>query len=69
MGSAALPTPDLTLDTSGTWCPFPIVETARAVKVLARGAVLLVVATDPGIASDMPLWCKIGPPRAPRHLP
>lgn len=53
-----LPSPDRTLDTSGTLCPRPIVETARAMKGLAEGAVLLVIATDPGIATDMPMWCK-----------
>jgi tRNA 2-thiouridine synthesizing protein A len=53
-----LPAPDRTLDTSGTFCPFPIVETARAVRALGEGAVLLVIATDPGIATDMPMWCK-----------
>ncbi len=58
MDCAQLPAPDRTLDTSGTFCPFPIVETAKAVRALADGAVLLVIATDPGIASDMPMWCK-----------
>jgi len=53
-----LPVPDRTIDTSGTLCPFPIVETARAVKGLPPGSVLCVVATDPGIALDMPMWCK-----------
>ena len=53
-----LPPPDRTLDTSGSFCPFPIVETAKAVRTLADGAVLLVIATDPGIATDMPMWCK-----------
>jgi len=53
-----LPSPDRTLDTSGRLCPYPIVETAKAVKGLHAGAVLLVIATDPGIASDMPMWCK-----------
>jgi TusA-related sulfurtransferase len=57
-----LPAPDRTLDTSGTLCPYPIVETARAMKGLEEGAVLLVIATDPGIATDMPMWC-----RATRH--
>jgi len=57
-----LPVPDHTLDTSGRLCPYPIVETAKAVKGLDAGAVLLVIATDPGIASDMPMWC-----RATRH--
>ncbi len=54
----ALPVPDRILDTSGTLCPRPIVETAKAVKAMAEGAVLLVVATDPGVATDMPMWCK-----------
>lgn len=54
----SLPAPARTIDTSGRLCPFPIVETARAVKTLEAGAVLCVIATDPGIASDMPLWCK-----------
>lgn len=53
-----LPEPELVLDASGLLCPIPIVRTAAAVKGLADGAVLLVIATDPGIASDMPLWCK-----------
>ncbi len=25
---------------------------------MAEGAVLLVIATDPGVATDMPMWCK-----------
>ena len=58
MHPETLPAPDRTIDTSGKLCPFPIVETARVMKELAGGAVLLVVATDPGIALDMPLWCK-----------
>ena len=56
--STSLPTPDRTIDTSGKLCPFPIVEAARAVKELSVGAVLCVVATDPGIEVDMPMWCK-----------
>ncbi len=55
---APLPTPDRTIDTSGTYCPFPIVETAKVVRALPDGSVLLVIATDPGIALDMPMWCQ-----------
>ena len=58
MRERALPPPDRTIDTSGRLCPFPIVETAKAVRTLSAGAVLLVIATDPGIATDMPMWCK-----------
>ncbi len=53
-----MPPPAWTIDTSGRLCPFPIVEAAKAVKKLDAGAVLLVIATDPGIAIDMPMWCK-----------
>ena len=55
---ADMPAPARTIDTSGRLCPFPIVEAAKAVKKLDAGAVLLVIATDPGIAIDMPMWCK-----------
>ncbi len=53
-----MPAPARTIDTSGRLCPYPIVETAKAIRALEDGAVLLVVATDPGIALDMPMWCK-----------
>jgi tRNA 2-thiouridine synthesizing protein A len=56
--ATALPVPDRTIDTSGTLCPQPIVETAKAVRVLGAGGVLCVIATDPGIALDMPMWCR-----------
>jgi len=56
--ATALPVPDRTIDTSGTLCPQPIVETAKAVRALGSGAVLCVIATDPGIALDMPMWCR-----------
>jgi len=52
------PRPDRTIDTSGTFCPVPIIETAKAVKEMGPGEVLLVVATDPGIQTDMPAWCR-----------
>jgi tRNA 2-thiouridine synthesizing protein A len=53
-----MPAPARTIDASGRLCPYPIVETAKAVRTMADGAVLLVLATDPGIAQDMPMWCK-----------
>ncbi len=58
MASAPPPAPDLTLDTSGRLCPYPIVEIARAIRGVAPGAVLCVLSTDPGIELDMPMWCK-----------
>ena len=56
--TADMPAPARTLDTSGRLCPYPIVEAAKAIRAMEDGAVLLVLATDPGIALDMPMWCK-----------
>jgi len=36
----------------------PIIETAKAVKEMGHEQVLLVIATDPGIETDMPAWCR-----------
>lgn len=52
------PAPDWTVDTRGKYCPVPIVETAKAVKALGPGQVVLILATDPGIETDLPYWCK-----------
>lgn len=55
---STMPDPAATIDTKGSYCPYPIVATARAVKELAAGDVLLVLSTDPGVTTDMPMWCK-----------
>ncbi len=52
------PPPDRVLDTSGKYCPVPIIEAAKAVKELGPGRVLCVISTDPGIQADLPAWCK-----------
>jgi TusA-related sulfurtransferase len=36
----------------------PIIKTAEKMKELSPGQVLEVLATDEGIKSDMPAWCK-----------
>ena len=46
------------VDVRGTFCPQPIIETARAVREVEVGEDVLVVATDRGLRSDMPAWCK-----------
>ncbi len=50
-------TPPL-LDTRGTFCPVPILMTARRIKRLSAGDQLEVVGDDPGIVEDMPVWCE-----------
>ncbi len=47
-----------TLDTSGKCCPMPMVETNKAIKELAIGEVLEIIATDIGTLKDIPSWCE-----------
>ena len=47
------------VDARGLSCPMPIVKTALAVKSLAPGSLLEVLATDPGSKSDVPSWSKL----------
>jgi tRNA 2-thiouridine synthesizing protein A len=46
------------VDARGLSCPMPIVRTAQAMKTLASGAIVEVVATDPGSVKDMAAWCR-----------
>ncbi|WP_297886731.1 sulfurtransferase TusA family protein [uncultured Halorubrum sp.] len=45
-----------TLDVKGASCPMPVVKTKSAVDDLDAGAVLEVLATDPGSMSDLDGW-------------
>lgn len=47
-----------TLDMKGYNCPMPIVKTAQAMKTMASGEVLEVLATDPGSVPDFDAWSK-----------
>ena len=47
-----------TLDVKGANCPMPIIETRRAIDGLTPGAVLEVLATDPGSVSDIEGWAN-----------
>ena len=47
-----------TVDAKGLSCPMPIVKTAQANKSVASGAVIEVLATDPGSTKDFVAWCK-----------
>ena len=47
-----------TLDVKGLACPIPIVKTAQAMKLLAAGDLLEVLATDPGSVKDFAAWSK-----------
>ncbi len=47
-----------TLDVKGLSCPLPIVKTAQALKQLAAGDLIEVLATDPGSVKDFAAWAK-----------
>lgn len=49
---------DERLDCFGLLCPMPIIKTAEKVKSMKVGQTLEVLATDDGIKTDMPAWCK-----------
>ena len=46
------------VDARGLLCPMPIVKTAKAMKGLAAGEVLKVIATDRGSIADIPAWAE-----------
>lgn len=47
-----------TVDAKGLSCPMPIVKTAQAIKGVASGALIEVLATDPGSLKDFAAWTK-----------
>jgi tRNA 2-thiouridine synthesizing protein A len=49
---------DARVDARGLNCPMPIVRTAQAIKPLASGQTLEVLATDPGSVKDFAAWAK-----------
>ena len=54
----AATTIDSELDARGLLCPMPVVKTAKAMKELAPGGVLKLLATDRGSITDIPAWAE-----------
>jgi tRNA 2-thiouridine synthesizing protein A len=48
----------IVLDTTGLLCPLPVLKARRALKPLAPGALLEVLATDPGAVKDFEHFCQ-----------
>jgi tRNA 2-thiouridine synthesizing protein A len=46
------------VDARGLSCPMPIVKTAQAVKAVEPGALVEVLATDPGSQRDFVAWSR-----------
>lgn len=51
--------PDVVVDATGQACPMPVILTAKAMKDLVAGQVILVKATDAGARSDIPSWVEM----------
>lgn len=49
-----------TLDATGHRCPLPVLMARKALAGLAAGAVLEVLASDPGAEQDFAVLCETG---------
>ena len=47
-----------TVDARGLSCPMTKLRTAQAIKTVASGAFVEVLATDPGSLKDFTAWCR-----------
>ncbi|GEK73790.1 MULTISPECIES: sulfurtransferase TusA [Halomonas] len=54
----SLPTCQAELDTTGLYCPEPIMLMHNKVRDMASGEVLKVVASDPATTRDVPKFCS-----------
>ncbi|TVU67337.1 sulfurtransferase TusA [Cobetia crustatorum] len=57
MTDTTLPVPDAELETSGLYCPEPIMMLHNKVRELSSGDLLKVIATDPATTRDVPKFC------------
>ena len=48
---------EMVLDTRGLSCPLPVLKARKRLLVMAPGARLRVLATDPKAPADFRLWC------------
>ncbi|WP_148255009.1 sulfurtransferase TusA [Aidingimonas lacisalsi] len=56
--SDTIPASDAELDTSGLYCPEPVMMMHNRVRELQTGDVLKVIATDPATTRDIPKFCS-----------
>lgn len=59
MSDATGAAPVRELDARGLLCPLPVIRTQDAVRTLAPGDLMDVLATDPGVLHDIPAWCQV----------
>jgi tRNA 2-thiouridine synthesizing protein A len=46
------------LDTRGLSCPLPVLRARKAMQKLVPGALIRVLATDPGTVKDIKAFCR-----------
>ena len=49
---------DKVLDAKGMLCPMPVIKARKAIKEIALGEVLEVLATDKGAVKDFEAWSR-----------
>ena len=49
---------DKEIDARGSFCPGPLMELIRGIKVLPVQGVLALLSSDPGSARDVPAWVR-----------
>lgn len=49
---------DRLLDLRGLLCPLPVVKASEALKAMAAGEVLELLADDQGVKADLPAFCR-----------
>jgi tRNA 2-thiouridine synthesizing protein A len=59
MSESAHEQPTDVLDARGLICPLPVIRTQQRIESLGHGALLDVLATDPGTLHDVPAWCRV----------
>jgi TusA-related sulfurtransferase len=47
------------VDALGLPCPRPVIELARAVEDVAVGSRVVLLADDPAVAVDVPVWVRL----------
>ncbi len=46
------------IDTKGLLCPLPVLKAKKAIKALASGELICILATDPASTRDIPAFCR-----------
>lgn len=52
------PSPNIIVDTRGTFCPVPIIKLSEAIRNIDEGGVVELVSDDGAIVFDLPAWCN-----------